>query len=249
MKRVLVVLLLAGVMVLPSFASAATGKQLGLYVAPKFVYGLTQMDSVKEHWDDATAGESGTESIGSKTDDTFGGSIAIGYDFDKKFGVPIRAELEYAGFSKAEAEASYSYNDGAGDYSGKREQTFGIQTLFFNAYWDINTGTQFTPYIGAGLGMAFINTKFKVSEYPVDDPTDVWNPSTGSKNVTNFAWNLGAGLGYDFTENWTMDIGYRFVGLGEVKTKSYDDGAGGTGYGKAGDLYQHQFAVGVRYTF
>lgn len=242
MKRILGVLLLVGVMVTPTIASA--GEQIGIYVAPKFVYGLTQMDSFKGHFNEA--GDSYSQSGGSRTDDTFGGSIAIGYDFDKKFGVPIRAELEYAGFSKAETQKSY----GDEDFTSKMKQTFGIQTLFANAYWDINTGTKFTPYVGAGLGMAFINTKFKDSGYDNADPDDSWNDSTGSKNVTNFAWNVGAGLGYDFTENWTMDIGYRFVGLGSVKTKTYssseDDFAM---YGKTSNLYQHQIAVGVRYTF
>jgi len=240
MKRILGVLLLVGVMVTPTVASA--GEQIGVYVAPKFVYGLTQMDSFKGHWSEG--GDSERISGGSRSDDTFGGSIAIGYDFDKKFGVPIRAELEYAGFSKAETKKSY----GDDDYTAKMKQTFGIQTLFMNAYWDINTGTQFTPYIGGGLGMAFINTKFKDSGYDYADPDDAWNESTGSKNVTNFAWNVGAGLGYDFTENWTLDVGYRFVGLGSVKTKTYSDDDYKM-YGKTSNLYQHQFAVGVRYTF
>ena len=82
MKRILGVLLLVGVMVTPTIASA--GEQIGIYVAPKFVYGLTQMDSFKGHFNEA--GDSYSQSGGSRTDDTFGGSIAIGYDFDKKFG-------------------------------------------------------------------------------------------------------------------------------------------------------------------
>jgi outer membrane autotransporter protein len=242
MKRIALILGLLGVMALPGFATAAEGKQLGVYVAPKFVYGLTQMDGAKAHWSES--GDSGSERIGNKTDDTFGGSIAIGYDFDKKFGVPVRAELEYAGFSKAETKKTF----GDDEYTEKIKQTFGIQTLFLNAYWDINTGTKFTPYIGAGLGMGFIKTKYKASGYDYADPDDPWTESTGSKNVTNFAWNVGAGLGYDFTENWTMDIGYRFVGLGSVKTKTYS-GDDYKVYGKTDNLYQHQFAIGVRYTF
>ncbi|MDL2279304.1 outer membrane beta-barrel protein [Desulfovibrio sp. OttesenSCG-928-G11] len=242
MKRILGVLFFVGVMVMPTVAAAA--EQIGVYVAPKFVYGLTQMDSAKQHWTGA-AGASGSERIGNETDSAFGGSIAIGYDFDKKFGVPVRAELEYAAFSEVEAKRNYTDN---GEHITMK-QNFNLQTLFVNAYWDINTGTQFTPYIGAGLGMGFINTKGKESGYGIANPAaNSWNYSTGSKNVTNFAWNVGAGLGYDLTENWTLDAGYRFVGLGSVKTKTYDNGQD-TVYGKTSNLYQHQFAVGVRYTF
>ena len=241
MKRILGVLLLMGVMVTPTVAAA--GEQIGVYVAPKFVYGLTQMDGVKQKWSDSS-GDSGSERIGSKTDDTFGGSLAIGYDFDKKFGVPIRAELEYAAFSEAEAKRSFTSDD----EHITMKQKFNIQTLFVNAYWDIDTGTQFTPYVGAGIGMGFIKTKGSERGYDVTDPDDSWNFGTGSKNVTNFAWNVGAGLGYDITENWTVDAGYRFVGLGSVKTKTYSDDEG-TMKGKTDNLYQHQFAVGIRYTF
>ena len=242
MKRILGVLLLVGVMVTPTVALA--GEQIGVYVAPKFVYGLTQMNNFKGHFSED--GDSYSIKKSNKTDDTFGGSIAIGYDFDKQFGVPIRAELEYAGFSKAESKKTY----GDDDYTSKMKQTFNIQTLFVNAYWDIDTGTQFTPYVGAGLGMAFIRTKFKDSGYEYADPDDSWSDSTSSKTVTNFAWNVGAGLGYDFTENWTLDVGYRFVGLGSVKTKTYSSSEDDFSmYGKTSNLYQHQVAVGIRYTF
>ena len=237
MKRLFCLLLLTGLMT--AAAPALAAEQLGVYVAPKFVYGLTQMDSVKTHLQ--VGGESGSLKTGDKTDDTFGGSIAIGYDFDKKFGIPIRAELEYAGFS--EAEAKKTYHDG-GD-SHKLKQTFNIQTLFVNAYWDIDTGTQFTPYVGAGLGMGFIRTKLR---YSGEDATSTWGASSGSKTVTNFAWNVGLGLGYDITENWTVDAGYRFVGLGSVKTKTFSE-PGFEAHGKASDLYQHQVSLGVRYTF
>lgn len=237
MRRLLGLLLLIGLMTTATPALAA--EQLGVYVAPKFIYALTQMDSVKTHL--SVGADSGTLRIGDETDDTFGGSIAVGYDFDKRFGIPIRAELEYAGFS--EAEAKKTYRDG-GD-SHKLKQTFTIQTLFVNAYWDIDTGTQFTPYIGAGAGMGFIRTKLR---YNGEDAAFTWGASTGSKTVTNFAWNVGAGVGYDITDNWTVDVGYRFVGLGSVKTKTFSE-YGVEAYGKAGDLYQHQFAVGFRYTF
>ena len=237
MKKLIGLLVLSGLVIIGSPALAA--EQLGVYVAPKFVYGLTQMDSVKARAD--VGGDSGSLRIGDKTDGTFGGSLAIGYDFGKRSGIPMRAELEYAGLS--EAEAKKTFRDGGDRHTVK--QTFNIQTLFVNAYWDIDTGTKFTPYLGAGLGLGFIRTKLK---YNGEDAAYTWGGSTGSKTVTNFAWNVGLGVGYDITDNWTVDAGYRFVGLGSVKTKTYN-GSEFSAHGKTGDLYQHQFALGVRYTF
>lgn len=246
MKRVLGLLVMTGMLVFPTLSFA--GDQIGIYVSPKFVYGLTQMDGVKVSGSDDT-GDSWSDRIGSRNDDAFGGSIAFGYNFYPKFNVPIRTELEYAGFSEVENKRTDRSDP---DWVGTDKQTFGIQTLFLNAYWDIHTGTKFTPYLGAGLGMGFINTKWKGSGYDPANPSDSLSASSSSRTVTNFAWNLGAGVGYDFTENWTLDVGYRFVGLGSVKTKtaSFDfEGDQISMSSKADNLYQHQFAVGLRYTF
>jgi opacity protein-like surface antigen len=234
-------------LVSPALAGAAD--QIGIYVAPKFVYGLTQMDGTKAHATDDD-GESDTLRIGSSTDSTFGGSIAFGYDFEKKFSVPIRAEVEYAAFSQAENKRNYTAIYGTTTEHGTVKQTFGIQTLFVNAYWDIPTGTEFTPYVGAGLGAGFINTKGKDSgvETIGGVVNETWNDSTGSKTVTNFAWNVGAGLGYDLTDYATVDLGYRFAGLGSVKTKTWQEDDERTSF-KTDNLYQHQFALGMRFTF
>lgn len=93
--------------------------------------------------------------------------------------------------------------------------------------------------------MAFIGTKLN---YGGEDATSTWGAGTGSKTVTNFAWNAGLGLGYGINENRALDAGYVFAGLGPAKTKAFS-GNDLEAYGKAGDLYQHQFAFGVRYTF
>lgn len=233
MKKLLGLLLLVSLIFAPQAVLA--GEQLGVYVSPKLIYGLTQMSGVKVNID------ADSLRIGNKTDSTFGASVAAGYDFSKQFNLPVRAELEFAGFT--EAEAKRSFRDG-GDHH-KLKQTFNIKTLFVNAYWDIETGTQFTPYVGGGLGLGFVDTKLK---YSGEDAYSTWGASTGSRSVTNFAWNVGIGLGYDITENWVLDAGYRFVGLGSVKTKSYDL-AGMKIHGKANNLFQHQFSVGVRYVF
>ena len=244
MKRILGLFMLVSMLAMPSMAFAA--EQIGVYVAPKFVFGINQMNGMKERAVDGLTGESESFRIGNKTDEVYGGSIAIGYDFNKKFAVPLRAELEYAGFSSGSGKKKDS--DDPDDYN-EYKQKLGIQTVFVNAYWDINTGTKFTPYVGAGAGMAFINAKGTMRSHIVADD-DFDTHSYGSKTATNFAWNVGAGIGYNITDNWTIDTGYRFVGLGSAKTKTLTNpDEGHTTRIKTNNLYQHQIAVGVRYTF
>ena len=253
MKRIMGMIALVAVLMVPT-ASFAASDQLGIYVAPKFIYSVNQMNGLKEIWteDDWFNSEgftSGSEKFGNKSDNTFGGSIAIGYDFDKRFDVPIRTEIEYAFFSQAEIKHD-GFMDPGVEY-GRVKHQYDIQTLFWNTYFDINTGTKFTPYIGAGIGLAFIDYRYDVHYIALGSETANQSPATSKMN-TNFAWNIGAGVGYDITDNWTIDAGYRFVSFGSVSTKTKYDGdekADWSYKGKTDNLYQHQFAVGVRYTF
>ena len=86
MKRIIGLLVLAALLVTPTLAFA-TG-QTGAYVAPKFVYGFTQMMRMQSSDDDVPR-------IGNKNDNAWGGALAIGYDFYRQNRIPVRAELEY----------------------------------------------------------------------------------------------------------------------------------------------------------
>jgi opacity protein-like surface antigen len=245
MKKFIILSALLGVLAVaphpPAFAADAGGSdQIGIYVAPKFVYGLTRMEGTKLKGTEE-AGTPSSVGFGNHTDSAFGGSIAIGYDFEKQFSVPVRAEVEYAGFSQVEAKKRF-FADGD-SITGK--QTYNIHTIFANAYFDIDTSTLVTPYVGAGLGMAFVTSNFKGR----DDEDGEWVRIVGAKTKTNFAWNVGAGVGLDFTDNITLDVGYRFVGLGSAKTNTGHGEEHYTIHGETDNLYQHQFSTGVRLTF
>jgi opacity protein-like surface antigen len=228
--------------------------QVGVYVAPKLLYGHSTMKFIIKDYNSDT-GEVRTERLGNKSDNTWGGALAIGYDFSKQFDVPIRSELEYSIFSNVKAKDDrFAPTDP--DWREITTQTFGIQTLFMNAYWDINTGTPFTPYIGAGLGMAFVGTKYTGLAFDVNDPESAWvSHDVGKKTRTNFAWNIGAGLGYDINEYLTLDLGYRFASLGSVKSGrelQIEDGVQSTNiwdYADSKNLRMHQVMAGLRFTF
>jgi opacity protein-like surface antigen len=252
MKRFTGLFVLLGMLALPLSASAA-GKT-GIYVAPKFVYGFTQMNSMKGTWGDEypALDDFFSLNMGNKNDSAFGGALAIGYDFNKKFQVPVRTELEYATFSEVSGKMRDS-DPGSGflndDYDISLKQKLQIQTLFVNAYYDFRNDTPFTPYFGAGMGLAFIKTKASVgAEFGLAFISE--SGSTGSSTSTNFAWNIGTGVAYDINEALSLDLGYRFAGLGEAKTKWARDGDGDPlARSKTGDVYMHQVMLGLRFTF
>jgi opacity protein-like surface antigen len=89
-----------------------------------------------------------------------------------------------------------------------------------------------------------------VPDYNVTDITGgIDNESVSrSKNETNFAWSLGAGVVYDFTENWTVDFGYRYIDAGEVSLRLIDNL--GDDFDKRKIKVQtHDIMLGIRYTF
>ncbi len=157
-------------------STAIASEQTGIYITPKITYGLTQMRGVDHILTEEYNGPQYYHyTIGNDTDHTIGGSFAIGYDFNK-FNIPIRTELEYSIYSKAKAEKQYATGEHIIGEVLKDNQTYKIQTLLVNAYWDIKTNIKFTPYLSASLGMAFIKTGFGRSHYNTLDPSDpIWD--------------------------------------------------------------------------
>jgi len=212
MKRVIRLLVLTTLLVTPNLAPAS--EQVGVYIAPKLSYGyLLGYDFGGRSFDG---------------DSVFGGALAVGYDFGKNKGLgvdlPIRFELEFAMFSSANNKWD------------AWELETGVSTLFINAYYDFNLGksSAFTPYVGFGLGLAFVDVDLKL-----------FSTKVGNASGTNFAWNIGAGVAYTFTDSvpLSIDLGYRFAGLGNGPTYS------GHGGGSGDSLYMHQVMLGLRYTF
>ncbi len=247
MKKRLILLLLPAVALL--LAPCALAAELGVYVAPKFIYAYTAMDKV-------AASTPGVTPVGPATDrafqsdDAFGGALAVGYNFDTRFGVPVRAELEYAVYSRVEGRTSGTSSNGSFTDSFGTKQKMDIQTLFLNAYYDIKTGSPLTPYVGGGIGAAFVESRSS-SFYGVDGgggTLSMHEGGTSARRNNNFAWNAGAGIGWKVTEPLTVDLGYRFVYLGEVKSKDWS-GARGEVHTETDDVYMHQVTLGLRYEF
>ena len=87
-----------------------------------------------------------------------------------------------------------------------------VSTLF-NGYLDLGTWYGATPYLGAGAGAAYAHTR-STTRAPAAPPF------TGDTSHTqwNFAWAVMAGVGYAVAPNLMVDVGYRYIDFGDVKT-------------------------------
>lgn len=109
-----------------------------------------------------------------------------------------------------------------------------------NFYYDFDMGHRITPYVGVGLGFA----SHKMDAGKLVSGADLVDFS--GKTETEFAWALMAGVDIDLRSQWKLDIGYRYMDLGDVK---YLDATTGTKTFNVDDLESHEIRVGLRYSF
>ena len=225
MKRIIAALALVLTLALPGMAAA---EGTGMYLAPKFLMSIQSTGNTERT--DALAG-SGVDSY---SQFTLGGAFALGYDFWPQQMLPLRAEIEFA----LRGNNEKTWSDG-GQYINEVKGTWNSSTLFANLFWDFHNDTALTPYVGAGLGMAF--------NYVGYDFTDNnGNKFSADDRFTNFAWNVGAGVAYNFNENFAVDASYRFVGLGYNEVSATSNGRK---YEIGNRPYNNEFMVGLRFAF
>lgn len=115
-----------------------------------------------------------------------------------------------------------------------------------NVYFDLPDadaylgGTGFVPYIGAGIGIAAIKT---------DDLSTSGAAAEDGKLNLNLAYALMAGVATKLSNSIQLDLGYRFVNLGDfAQDGKFSDGttAQETNYD---DLLAHEVRAGLRFSF
>jgi opacity protein-like surface antigen len=171
-------------------------------------------------------------------------TAVIGAGLGYRFNANVRADMtldhtfddRFRGVAPAPILTTASVTD-----SGQ----FQSSTFMVNGYLDFRSMMGLTPYVGAGIGVA----RNVFSPHVLT----TYNPATGEETSENFAggdtfslaWALMAGVGYQLSSNFTLDLGYRYVSLGDVKTRSYDSDTGVD----VESIGAHEVRLGVRYSF
>lgn len=110
--------------------------------------------------------------------------------------------------------------------------------ILMNGYLDLGTWYHLSPYIGAGAGAA----QTRVFDYE----SAVAPPFTGglSKPKWNFAWAFMAGVAYALSTNTIVDVGYRYLNIGDLKSET--DSFGDMTFK---NVAAHEVRVGLRWSF
>lgn len=231
MKKISSIIMACGVGCAVQAEACGSGCYVKPYVAGRLAYAEIVNDAAQ--WTNAT-GPTSTIADQTLRDEVWGLKVAVGGLMPFK-GVTkaLRLEAEYGLFDKAHNTGDFGLRFPLGTVMPSTfELKTRIQTMFANLYYDLNTKTAFTPYVGAGLGWAHINETGTVYT-----PVGVY---TAKASYGNLAWNVGAGLAYDVTDDMAIEAGYRYTDYGYYKKE------GGT---VNRDYSSHEFTVGIRYAF
>lgn len=116
-------------------------------------------------------------------------------------------------------------------------------TLMVNLYKDLGKYGRVTPYLGAGVGVAM----HKVDETYFTGNYYLPNRIEGNENFS-FAWSLMAGVGYQLTDRATLDVGYRYIDMGDAESGRVDDAGFVNPKVDIDDLAAHEIKVGLRFS-
>ena len=123
-----------------------------------------------------------------------------------------------------------------------------------NAYVDLGTWWNVTPFVGGGVGFAHIRlngfTDFAIAALGPGGGLLNANNSAPDGKDTNFAWAIHAGLAYNVTPGFTIELAYRYLDMGDGVTGSPITGFDGTLQGTdfhLDGITSHDVKLGVRW--
>jgi len=178
------------------------------------------------HVDGAQSAPGFPNPTGNSLSNGFTGGAGVGYKSDW---LRTDVTLDYTAPMKYQGSVA-SPNDTSAKVSAV--------TALFNGYLDLGTWYRATPYIGAGAGVSYLRTTDYVS-------TAAPPFAGGSSNTQwRFAWAAMGGVAYAVAPNVIVDVGYRYLNLGDATT-----GSDAFGAMTLKNLAAHELRVGVRWSF
>ena len=205
MKKIVLTVVVLSVLAV-SRTSMANDK--GFYIKASLGVGMAMDADV-----DNIPGELGTGIM--TYDSGFAASLAAGYDFASA----MRMEVELIRQKNDMTLSSYGTFYGNFD-----EGDLKTHSLMVNGFYDVDTGSPWTPFIGAGIGL---------SKLDINDPG---LHDSDSDNV--FTYQFIGGVAYALNDQWSHDAQYRFIGTSNATIDETEF-----------DFNSNNLMLGLRYSF
>ncbi len=205
MKKIILTTAALSVLAIPMTTMAADDS---FYIKANFGLGMAMDTDVDNMPDNA-----GTAKV--TYDAGWAASAAVGYDFAG----PMRTDFEYL-WQKNDVD-TLSYKNQYGNFN---EGDFKTQAFMLNGYYDVDTVSPWTPYVGGGIGWAKLD--LNTPGLPSGDYDDV------------FAYQFIGGVAYAVTTQLSLDAQYRFIGSGDASINGADY-----------NMHSNNLMLGVGYSF
>jgi opacity protein-like surface antigen len=145
--------------------------------------------------------------------------LGVGYKVNNWFRADVTGE--YRGNSQFFGTDAIAFPGPGGFGTDTYHATKSEWVVLANAYVDLGTWWCMTPFIGAGVGGARVS----IANFTDHGLTNNGGPAllpglAFGDNVAkwNFAWALHAGVAYKVTPNFTVELAYRYLDMGDGLT-------------------------------
>ena len=142
--------------------------------------------------------------------------LGVGYKFNNWFRADVTGECR--GNSQFFGTDRITYVGGVGvdTYHATKNEW----VVLANAYVDLGTWWCMTPFIGAGVGGARVAINGFTDQGIANNGGGALPGLAFGDNVAkwNFAWALHAGVAYKVTPNFTVELAYRYLDMGDGLT-------------------------------
>ena len=178
-------------------------------------------------------------------------AVGLGYQLNKwaRFDLTgeYRSKVDFSGRDIGTAGGDSFTNN----YDAKKSEWL----LLANAYADLGTYSGLTPYVGAGIGAA----RTTIHGF-TDSGMGTGGPPGGTTSLAygddesnwDLAWALYAGLGFEVTSALTVDLGYRYLNIGDAESGdlvAFDGTNNVDNPMEFNNIDSHDVRLGVRYKF
>jgi opacity protein-like surface antigen len=194
---------------------------------------------------DATT-TSSVQHLGFNTAGIFG--LGVGYKVNNWFRADVTGE--YRGNSQFFGTDAITFPGGLG--TDTYHATKSEWVVLANAYVDLGTWWCMTPFIGAGIGGARVSiNNFTDSGLAIQGGPVLPSLAFGDNaSKWNFAWALHAGVAYKVTPNFTVELAYRYLDMGNGITgdlRAFDGTNGINNPMTFKNITSHDLKIGVRW--
>lgn len=171
--------------------------------------------------------------------------IGVGYQFNGWLRADITGEFRSKVAFAGSDFITFPTNAIGDSYYGGYSSWVGMA----NAYADLGTWWCVTPFVGFGVGAARITTAGFTDTGAIPGGGPALYYAQGA-TATNFAWAAHAGLAYKVTNNFTVELAYRYMNLGTAVHgvgRSFDGSNAGQSSFQYRDLTTQDIRLGVRW--